>query len=188
MFYVVDYKLVSNREGTLKIIDTSDGVVDTMTFREVEKAMKKQNIAVFGVRPLKSYTPAEGVFNKHIASIILGRGLIYLCRIQNFNAHTLGFATEFLSCGEYGFEDFEYKGVVWSGIMTQDMCHVGYDIIVKSTDKFKGYDLPKCLDIVNETMLHIEVSPDTILHLHIGNPTDESRDFGRAMALMDDLT
>lgn len=27
MFYVVDYKLVSNREGTLKIIDTSDGVV-----------------------------------------------------------------------------------------------------------------------------------------------------------------
>lgn len=72
--------------------------------------MKKQNIAVFGVRPLKSYTPAEGVFNKHIASIILGRGLIYLCRIQNFNAHTLGFATEFLSCGEYGFE---YKGVVY---------------------------------------------------------------------------
>lgn len=123
--------------------------------------------------------PAEGVFNKHIASIILGRGLIYLCRIQNFNAHTLGFATEFLSCGEYGFE---YKGVVWSGIMTQDMCHVGYDIIVKSTD------IPKCLDIVNETMLHIEVSPDTILHLHIGEPTDESRDFGRAMALMDDLT
>lgn len=112
MFYVVDYKLVSNREGTLKIIDTSDVVVDTMTFKEVEKAMKKQNIAVFGVRPLKSYTPAEGVFNKHIASIILGRGLIYLCRIQNFNAHTLGFVTEFLSCGEYGFEDFEYKGVV----------------------------------------------------------------------------
>lgn len=33
----------------LKIIDTSDGVVDTMTFREVEKVMKKQNIAVFGV-------------------------------------------------------------------------------------------------------------------------------------------
>lgn len=27
MFYVVDYKLVSNREGTLKIIDTSDWVV-----------------------------------------------------------------------------------------------------------------------------------------------------------------
>lgn len=183
MFYVVDYKLVSNREGTLKIIDTSDGVVDTMTFREVEKAMRKQNIAVFGVKPLKAYTPTEGVFNKHIASIILGRGLIYLCRIQNFNAHTLGFATETLPCGEYGFEDFEYGETVWSGIMTQDMCHVGYDIIVKSTDK-----LPKCLDIVNETMLHVEVSPDIILHLSIGEPTNECRELAKAMALIDDLT
>lgn len=188
MFYVVDYKLVSNREGTLKIIDTSDGVVDTMPFSEVTKVMKKQNIAIFGVKPLKSYTPTDGVFNGHVASIILGRGLRYLCRIKDFNTHTLGFATETLPCGEYGFEGFEYKGVVWSGIITQDMCHVGYEVIVKSTDKFKGYDLPKCLDIVNETMLHIEVSPDTILHLHIGEPTDESRDFGRAMALIDNLT
>ena len=75
--------------------------------------IQEKNIAVFGVKPLKVYSQTSGVFNKHIASIILGRGLRYLCSIKDFNVGTLGFATESLACGEYGFEGFEYNGVAY---------------------------------------------------------------------------
>lgn len=179
MFYVTDKKIV-DKNTLLQVLDTSDGIAEWYSYKEVMNVIQKENIAVFGVKPLKVYSQTSGVFNKHIASIILGRGLRYLCSIKDFNVGTLGFTTESLTCGEYGFEDFEYNGVVWSGVISQDMCNVGFDIMVKSTDKLKHTDLPKCLTIANETMLHIEVSSDAILHLHIGEPTDECREFGKA--------
>lgn len=185
MFYVIDKKIV-DKNTMLQVLDTSDGVAEWYSYKEVKDIIQKENIAVFGIKPLKVYPQTSGVFNKHIASIILGRGLRYLCSIKDFNIGTLGFTTESLSCGEYGFEDFEYNGVVWSGIISQNMCSVGYDVIVKSTDKLKHIDLPKCLTIANETMLHIEVSPDAILHLHIGEPTDECREFGKAKYIISD--
>lgn len=185
MFYVTDKKIV-DKNTLLQILDTSDGIAEWYSYKEVMNVIQKENIAVFGVKPLKVYSQTSGVFNKHIASIILGRGLRYLCSIKDFNVGTLGFTTESLTCGEYGFEDFEYNGVVWSGVISQDMCNVGFDIMVKSTDKLKHTDLPKCLTIANETMLHIEVSSDAILHLHIGEPTDECREFGKAKFLVID--
>lgn len=185
MFYVVDKKIV-DKNTLLQVLDTSDGVAEWYSYKEVMNIIQKENIVVFGVKPLKVYSQASGVFNKHIASIILGRGLRYLCSIKDFNVGTLGFTTESLACGEYGFEDFEYNGVVWSGIMSQNMCSVGYDVIVKSIDKLQHIDLPKCLTIANETMLHIEVSPDAILYLHIGEPTDECREFGKAKYIISD--
>lgn len=178
MFYVTDKKIV-DKNTLLQILDTSDGVAEWYPYSKIMNIIQEKNIAVFGVKPLKSYTQTSGVFNKHIASIILGRGLRYLCSIKDFNVGTLGFATESLDCGEYGFEGFEYNGVVWSGVMSQNMCSISYKAVVKSTDKLQYVDLPKCLTIANETMLHIEVSPDAILHLHIGEPTDECREFGK---------
>lgn len=111
MFYVVDKKIV-DKDTLLQVLDTSDGVAEWYSYKEVMNIIQKENIAVFGVKPLKVYSQASGVFNKHIASIILGRGLSYLCSIKDFNVGTLGFTTESLACGEYGFEDFEYNGVV----------------------------------------------------------------------------
>lgn len=178
MFYVTDKKIV-DKNTLLQILDTSDGVAEWYPYSKIMNIIQEKNIAVFGVKPLKVYSQTSGVFNKHIASIILGRGLKYLCSIKDFNVGTLGFATESLDCGEYGFEGFEYNGVVWSGVMSQNMCSISYKAVVKSTDKLQYVDLPKCLTIANETMLHIKVSPDAILHLHIGEPTDECREFGK---------
>lgn len=178
MFYVTDKKIVG-KNTLLQILDTSDGVAEWYPYSKIMNIIQEKNIAVFGVKPLKVYSQTSGVFNKHIASIILGRGLRYLCSIKDFNVGTLGFATESLACGEYGFEGFEYNGVVWSGVMSQNMCSINYKAVVKSIDKLQYVDLPKCLTIANETMLRIEVSPDAILHLHIGEPTDECREFGK---------
>lgn len=178
MFYVTDKKIV-DKNTLLQILDTSDGVAEWYPYSKIMNIIQEKNIAVFGVKPLKVYSQTSGVFNKHIASIILGRGLRYLCSIKDFNVGTLGFATESLDCEEYGFDGFEYNGAVWSGVMSQNMCSISYKAVVKSTDKLQYVDLPKCLTIANETMLHIEVSPDAILHLHIGEPTDECREFGK---------
>lgn len=185
MFYVIDKKIV-DKNTLLQVLDTSDGVAEWYPYKEVMNIIQEKNIAVFGVKPLKAYPQTSGVFNKHIASIVLGRGLRYLCSIKDFNADALGFATESLACGEYGFECFEYNGVVWSGTMSQNMCSIYYKVKVKSTDKLKHVDLPKCLTIANETVLHIEISSDTILHLHIGEPTNECREFEKAKYLIND--
>ena len=185
MFYVTDKKIV-DKNTLLQILDTSDGIAEWYPYDKIMNIIQEKNIVVFGVKPLKVYSQTSGVFNKHIASIILGRGLRYLCSIKDFNVGTLGFATESLACGEYGFEGFEYNGVVWSGVMSQNMCSISYKAVVKSTDKLQYVDLPKCLTIANETMLNIEVSPDAILHLHIGEPTDECREFGKVKYIISD--
>lgn len=184
MFYVVDKRIV-DKNTLLQVLDTSDGVAEWYSYNNVMSIIQQSNIAVFGVKPLKAYPQTSGVFNKHVASIILGRGLKYLCSIKDFSPGVLGFATETLSNGEYGFECFEYNGVVWSGIMSQNMCSIGYDVIVKSTDKLQHVDLPKCLTIASETMLHIEVSPDAILHFHIGEPVDECEELAEAKYLIE---
>ena len=112
MFYVIDKKIV-DKNTMLQVLDTSDGVAEWYSYKEVKDIIQKENIAVFGIKPLKVYPQTSCVFNKHIASIILGRGLRYLCSIKDFNIGTLGFTTESLSFGEYGFEDFEYNGVAY---------------------------------------------------------------------------
>ena len=162
MFYVTDKKIV-NKKTLLQVLDTSDGVSEWYSYEEIVRVIQKSNIVVFGVKPLHVYQPSSGVFNKHIASILLSGFTRYLFRIPyKDDLNSLGFATETLPSEEYGFDDFEYNGVVCSGFLSEDMCTAYFNIQVKSIDKIESIDLYNSL-LGDDGIVHLKVDTEVIL-------------------------
>lgn len=191
MFYVIGQQILTGADGgfkdrLLQVLDTSDGVAEWHSYAEVVSLIKKQNIAVFGIKPLKVYHPTSGVFNSHVASILLGRSLRFLGGIKDFNIDTLGFATETLSDGEYGFDNVYYDGVLYSGVISSNMDSIRIKMQVESTARLQSIDLPKCVTIIDEKTIYLDISSDTILHLNIGEPTDDCRALAKIKYIIKD--
>lgn len=162
MFYVTDKKLVS-KEILLQVLDTSDGVAEWYSYNEVKDMMRNLHIQIFGAIPLRVYKPSSGVFNKHIASILLSRFIRHLLRIPSeVTLDSLGFVTETLPNGKYGFDSFEYYGITTSCYMSKDMCTIYARMKIKSSDKIESADLYKSLVFDDKNTIHLEVSVDDV--------------------------
>lgn len=168
MFYVIGQQILTGADGgfkdrLLQILDTSDGVAEWHTYDEVISIMKTLHVPIFGVRPLKIHHPTSGVFNKHVASVLLSKFVRCLFSIPSeVTLDSLGFATETLPNGDYGFDNFEYQGVVISGYMSKDMCTIYARIEVKTPDKIKSVDLYKSFTFVNKNTISLKVSADDV--------------------------
>lgn len=162
MFYVVDKKFV-DKNTLLQVLDTSDGVAEWYSYEEVKDMMRNLHIPIFGAIPLKVYPPSSGVFNKHVASILLSRFIRYLLSIPSeVTLDSLGFVTETLPNGKYGFDSFEYHGIGTSCYISKDMCTIYARMKIKSSDKIESADLYKSLVFDDKNTIPLEVSVDDV--------------------------
>lgn len=164
MFYIINQRISEDTgKQYVQVLDTSDGVAEWHQYDEVKDMMKNLHIPIFGATPLRVYPPSSGVFNKHVASILLSRFVRCLLNIPSkVTLDSLGFATETLSNGEYGFDSLEHQGVVISGYMSKDMCTIYARVEIKTPDKIKSVDLYRSLAFDSKNIISLKINVDDI--------------------------
>lgn len=170
MFYVMKIDHVRKADGTpdydrYYIMDTSDGVAEWLTDAEYKDATQRLGIPIFKSKYSNNHMPTSGVFNKTIASILLTRGISYLCDIKSEQLSEYGWVTETCFLEDYTFYGcigFEYLDWRITAKISTDMCTVQY-ILSGDIDYLRYKILPPCVSIIDNHTVAVTISTDILV-------------------------